>query len=402
MGEFFFTLIPRYFPFLLKGAWVTVELSAISMACAVVLGLAVALGRLTARRWLDWVLRVYVEIWRDVPLVVQLLVIYFTLPQVGLTLPGFWAGVLGLALNLGAYLSEVFRAAIQSVDHGQREAGLTIGMSHAMIYRRVILPQAFKVALPTLGGYFISLLKDSSLVVDAASRCGHRQARPAQLVGSLTLKPESTAGAGAATPILEVRALEKSFGAAKVLKGIDLRIQPGEVSFFIGPSGGGKSTLLRCINFLDIPTAGEIHFDGERLCHHDGAAFHTQPEAQLRIARRKMPMVFQQFNLFAHRTVLENVIEGPIHVQRRSRDEVIGEATEILHQVGLDKRFDHYPDQLSGGQRQRVAIARALAMKPKAVLFDEPTSALDPELVAGVLDTIRTLADAADTCNRHA
>jgi His/Glu/Gln/Arg/opine family amino acid ABC transporter permease subunit len=164
MSEFFVTLVPRYFPFLLKGAWVTVELSAISMACALVLGLAVALGRLSTRHWLDWGLRVYVEIWRDVPLVVQLLVIYFTLPQVGLTLPGFWAGVLGLALNLGAYLSEVFRAAIQSVDHGQREAGLTIGMSHTMIYRRVILPQAFKVALPTIGGYFISLLKDSSLV----------------------------------------------------------------------------------------------------------------------------------------------------------------------------------------------------------------------------------------------
>ncbi|SFU09925.1 amino acid ABC transporter permease [Paraburkholderia aspalathi] len=164
MSEFFFTLIPRYFPFLLKGAWVTIELSVISMTCAIALGLAVALGRLSSRRWLDWLLRAYVEIWRDVPLVVQLLVIYFTLPQVGLTLPGFWAGVLGLALNLGAYLSEVFRAAIQAVDNGQREAGLTIGMSHTMIYRRVILPQALKVALPTIGGYFISLLKDSSLV----------------------------------------------------------------------------------------------------------------------------------------------------------------------------------------------------------------------------------------------
>ena len=164
MSEFFFTLIPRYFPFLLKGAWVTIELSVISMTCAIALGLGVALGRLSLRRWLDWLLRAYVEIWRDVPLVVQLLVIYFTLPQVGLTLSGFWAGVLGLALNLAAYLSEVFRAAILAVENGQREAGLTIGMSHAMIYRRVILPQALKIALPTIGGYFISLLKDSSLV----------------------------------------------------------------------------------------------------------------------------------------------------------------------------------------------------------------------------------------------
>lgn len=164
MGEFFFTLVPHYFPFLLKGALVTIELSVVSMACALIIGLAVALGRLSSHRWLDWLLRAYVEIWRDVPLIVQLLVIYFTLPQIGLMLPGFWAGVLGLAVNLGAYLSEVFRAAILSIDQGQSEAGLTIGMSRSMIYRRVILPQAFKVALPTISGYFIALLKDSSLV----------------------------------------------------------------------------------------------------------------------------------------------------------------------------------------------------------------------------------------------
>ena len=211
------------------------------------------------------------------------------------------------------------------------------------------------------------------------------------------MKPDQDRATLASPPIIEVRGLEKSFGAVKVLKGVDLRIQPGEVSFFIGPSGGGKSTLLRCINFLDMPTGGEIHFDGERLCHQDGATFCARPEAQLRIARRKMPMVFQQFNLFAHRTVLENVIEGPIHVQRRHREEVVSEASDILHQVGLGQRLGYYPDQLSGGQRQRVAIARALAMKPKVVLFDEPTSALDPELVAGVLDTIRTLADAGLT-----
>lgn len=211
------------------------------------------------------------------------------------------------------------------------------------------------------------------------------------------MKSADSARVSPAAPILQVRGLRKSFGALQVLKGIDLQIEPGEVSFFIGPSGGGKSTLLRCINFLEIPTGGEIHFDGERLCHQHGDVFRTRSEAQLRLARRKMPMVFQQFNLFAHRTVLENVIEGPIHVQRRGRDEVIAEAGDILRQVGLHQRLGYYPDQLSGGQRQRVAIARALAMKPKVVLFDEPTSSLDPELVAGVLDTIRALADAGLT-----
>lgn len=164
MYEFFFVLIPEYFPYLLQGAVVTLELSLISMTFGIGLGLVIALGRLSGKWWLELPLRAYVEIWRDVPLIVQLLVIYFTLPQIGVVFPGFWAGVLGLSLNMGAYLSEVFRAAIQSIDPGQREAGLSIGMSRTMIYGRVILPQALRVAIPTVGGYFISLLKDSSLV----------------------------------------------------------------------------------------------------------------------------------------------------------------------------------------------------------------------------------------------
>jgi polar amino acid transport system permease protein len=143
---------------------VTLYLSFASMACAIVLGMLVALGRLSGIRWLNAILAAYVEVWRDVPLIVQLLVIYFTLPEIGVTLPGIWAGILGLSLNLGAYLSEVFRAAIISIEEGQRDAGLSIGMSRATVYRRVILPQAFRIAVPTIGGYFISLLKDSALV----------------------------------------------------------------------------------------------------------------------------------------------------------------------------------------------------------------------------------------------
>ncbi|GAB4065501.1 amino acid ABC transporter permease [Ancylobacter sonchi] len=164
MYEFFFVLIPRYFPFLLEGAVVTLELSFLSMAFGLVLGMGVALGRLSGRKWLEWPLAAYVEIWRDVPLIVQLLVIYFTLPSIGLTLPAFWAGVLGLGLNLAAYLSEVFRAAILSIDPGQRAAGLSIGMSRLMIFYRITLPLALRIAIPTVGGYFIALLKDSSLV----------------------------------------------------------------------------------------------------------------------------------------------------------------------------------------------------------------------------------------------
>lgn len=164
MYDLIFVLIPQYMPFLLEGAITTIQISVLSMACAVVLGLLVALGRLSQLRMLRAVLATYVEIWRNVPLIVQLLVIYFSLPQIGISLPGFWAGVLGLSLNVGAYLSEVFRAAILSVESGQKDAGLSIGMSRITIYRRVILPQALRIAIPTIGGYFIALLKDSALV----------------------------------------------------------------------------------------------------------------------------------------------------------------------------------------------------------------------------------------------
>lgn len=164
MYDFFFVLIPQYLPFLLEGAVTTVEISLVSMAFGLVVGLFVALGRLSGIAPLKAILAIYVEVWRNVPLIVQLLVIFFSLPQIGISLPGFWAGVLGLSLNVGAYLSEVFRAAIQSVEGGQRDAGLSIGMSRVMVYQRVVLPQALRLAIPTIGGYFIALLKESSLV----------------------------------------------------------------------------------------------------------------------------------------------------------------------------------------------------------------------------------------------
>lgn len=198
-------------------------------------------------------------------------------------------------------------------------------------------------------------------------------------------------------PVLSIRGLKKRFGATEVLMGIDLDVHPGQVTFLIGPSGGGKSTVLRCINFLEVPTAGEIRFDGQRLCHEDAGLFTRAPERTLREARAHMPMVFQHFNLFNHKTALQNVVEGPLIVQGRPRDEVIEEGRELLRRVGLLERADYYPAQLSGGQKQRVAIARALAMRPKLILFDEPTSALDPELVAGVLDLIRALAEEGRT-----
>ena len=198
-------------------------------------------------------------------------------------------------------------------------------------------------------------------------------------------------------PLLEIRALHKHYGVNHVLRGIDLKVRAGQVDFLIGPSGGGKSSLLRCINFLETPNNGEIRFLGRQLCHENGGVFTVAHEHQLRDARRQMPMVFQSFNLFSHRTVIENLIEGPVVVQRRPRADALEEAHQLLARVGLANKHDAYPAELSGGQKQRVAIARALAMHPRLVLFDEPTSALDPELVSGVLDIIRSLAEEGRT-----
>jgi polar amino acid transport system ATP-binding protein len=178
--------------------------------------------------------------------------------------------------------------------------------------------------------------------------------------------------------------VHKSFGHVEVLKGISASVEKGEVVCIIGPSGSGKSTILRCINGLESYDAGEITVEGTRV---------DRNSPSIVAVRTQVSMVFQRFNLFPHRTALENVIEGPIYVKKEPRDEAIGRGKALLAQVGLAEKADVHPPQLSGGQQQRVAIARALAMQPKAILFDEPTSALDPELVGEVLSVMRKLAD---------
>ena len=194
--------------------------------------------------------------------------------------------------------------------------------------------------------------------------------------------------------MLSMRGIHKSFGDLSVLRGIDLSLARGEVLAIIGSSGSGKSTLLRCINKLETIDRGGITIRGEKLCWtKDGETTATYAStADERRILMSTGMVFQQFNLFPHMTVIENLIEAPIHVKGMSRDEILPYARELLAKVGLADRENYYPSQLSGGQQQRVAIARALAMKPDIMLFDEPTSALDPELTGEVLRTMRALA----------
>ncbi|WP_288833758.1 amino acid ABC transporter ATP-binding protein [uncultured Corynebacterium sp.] len=196
------------------------------------------------------------------------------------------------------------------------------------------------------------------------------------------------------TPMIEARDVWKSFGSLDVLKGINLEVAPGEVTCLIGPSGSGKSTLLRCVNHLEKITAGRLFVDGDLIGYRErDGVLHEMSEKYAAEQRRDIGMVFQNFNLFGHRTVLENIIEAPVHVKGQPVEEAKARAMELLAMVGLEAKAGAYPIQLSGGQQQRVAIARAVAMDPKLMLFDEPTSALDPELVGEVLRVMRDLAD---------
>jgi cystine transport system ATP-binding protein len=198
----------------------------------------------------------------------------------------------------------------------------------------------------------------------------------------------SRSDATASDALLTVRGLHKSFGDLEVLKGIDLDVRRGQVVALIGPSGSGKTTVLRCLNGLETPDAGTVEFADQAPI--DFAR--KQPRSALWSLRDRSAMVFQHYNLFPHRTVLENVIEGPVRVQRRSKADATADAIALLERVGLAAKRDSYPFELSGGQQQRVGIVRALALKPQLLLFDEPTSALDPELVGDVLSVIRELA----------
>lgn len=183
--------------------------------------------------------------------------------------------------------------------------------------------------------------------------------------------------------MLRVKDLHKSFGDNEVLKGIDENIEKGEVVCVIGPSGSGKSTFLRCLNLLEEPTSGEVYLDDEKI---------NDPDVDINKVRQRLGMVFQNFNLFPHKTVTENITMAPINVLKMSQEDAVKKAHELLKMVGLEDKADEYPKSLSGGQQQRVAIARALAMEPEAMLFDEPTSALDPEMVGDVLEVMKNLA----------
>lgn len=430
-------------------AGVVVLLSVLAWGISTVLGMFVALGRQSRQAWLRGLLGVYVWFFRSLPLLV-LLIFVFNAPQVipqlrGLIGSPFAAGLVAMVLSETAYISEIHRGGLKSVAGGQGEAGRALGIPWGGVQRRIVIPQAFRVALPALGNEFVTIIKLTSLVsaislteillvgqrlytqnfkvletllvvalfyvlivtvFDQALKYlerhldVNRRGKSAKLTlatgvvevrrPDLDRAPVSHSG----EVVLEAQGLRKSYGDTEVLKGVDLRVHAGEVVAVVGPSGSGKTTFIRTLNAMEPINEGDVLFRGEPVGYvreSDGA---TRPQSDRDVAktRARVGMVFQQFNLFPHKTVLENVVFAPGYLGRESSARLADDAHRLLAKVGMDEHANKYPHQLSGGQQQRVAIARALAMEPEALLFDEPTSALDPELVDEVLQVMTELA----------
>ncbi len=446
---------------ILEGLRVTLELTVIAMAIGIMLGVLLAIMRLSPNPLVSGASWLYIWFFRGTPVLVQLIFWYFIAalyPKIDIGIPfgtafihgnantlikPFTAAILGLGLNEGAYMAEIVRAGIISVDDGQTLAAQSLGLTRLQTMRRIVLPQAMRVIIPPTGNETISMLKTTSLasiiavpeLLYAAQSIysvnfktipllivvsiwyialhEHPVRRPV-LPGAL-LRARRGAGAitdGSSTParrlavlgpsrgcdlmsgpMVKAEGVHKRFGRLEVLKGITLEVRQGEVMCLLGPSGSGKSTFLRCINHLEKINAGRLSVDGELVGYRQvGDKLHELRESEVARRRAGIGMVFQHFNLFPHMTALENVTCAPIRVKKVPRADARTRAHELLARVGLAEKADAYPAQLSGGQQQRVAIARALAMEPKLMLFDEPTSALDPELVGDVLEAMQQLA----------
>lgn len=432
-----------------KASLTVIELSLLSWGIATVLGMLVALGRQSRMAWLRWVLRIYVWFFRSLPLLVLLIFVYnapSVIPELRSVLRSpFVSAFVALVLSETAYISEIHRGGILSVAKGQAEAARALGIRSRSVQANIVVPQAFRVALPALGNELVTIVKLTSLVsaismtelllvgqrlytqnfkvletllvvavfyvmivtvFDAALKLLERRmdvSRRRQDDRSTGLTPFEPRELVLKRPrrehdgevVLETRAATLSYGTKQVLKGVDLDVHSGEVVVVIGPSGSGKTTLIRTLNGLELIDGGEVTYRGEPVGYRRNSRGEYVPAADPVVAaqRRQVGMVFQQFNLFPHKTALENVMYAPVTLRKMTKVEAESRARELLAKVGLEAHADKYPHQLSGGQQQRVAIARALAVDPEVVLFDEPTSALDPELVDEVLAVMTELAN---------
>ena len=422
-----------------------IELSALAWVIGMLLGFLLASAKLSTSAWLRVPASIYIWFFRSIPLLV-LVVFVYNLPQLfpstgGVLSVPFYSGLLALVVTEAAYMAEIHRGGLISVLKGQKEAGRALGIGVLGLQRLIVIPQAFRISLPTLINEYITVVKLTSLisvisltelltigqrlyaqnflVMETLAAVGVYYVLIVTVFGWLlqcleryldlslrkpqTLTEEgvatfrqhlaplalATTGGKAvdATPALQLQDIHKRYGHHEVLKGIDLTIGGGQVISIIGPSGSGKTSLIRTINGLETIDKGDIVLFGESFIHANDAP----NNALVRKGVRQIGMVFQNFNLFPHRSILDNVTLAPRY-HGVSKAEAEQRAWRLLDKVGLLAHAAKYPHQLSGGQQQRVAIARALAMEPQIMLFDEPTSALDPELVGEVLKVIAELA----------
>jgi len=364
--------------------WLNIRMFIVAEILILVLALLIALVRQSVHPAL-FPIRIlatgYVDFFRGVPLILVIFAIGLGVPALSLPVVSSQSnavyGVTALVLSYSAYVSEVYRAGLNSVHQSQVAAAWSLGLPHRHALRYVILPQAVRNIVPPLLNDFISLQKDTALV----GVLGTIEANKAAEIYSEQVFNFSSFTVAAILFLILTIPLAR-------LKGIDLTVDTHEVVCLIGASGSGKSTLLRCVNLLEPINSGRISLWGQDV---------TAPGIDPNLVRRQVGIVFQSFNLFPHMTVLRNVTLAPMKVRRVPRAQAEEEARALLGRFGLADKEADFPDRLSGGQQQRVAIVRALAMKPQLMLLDEVTSALDPELVAEVLDVIKELAAAGMT-----
>ena len=417
---------------ILSGLGVTFVISIFAALFGTVLGFGLCLLRRSRNKFASGITAAFIRLIQGVPVLVLLMVLFYVV-FAGARLSGIAVAIIGFTINFGVYVSEMIRTGINAVDVGQWEAASAMGFGRVKTFTKIIAPQAIRHILPVYKGEFISMVKMTSVVgyiavqdltkvtdlirsrtfeaffpliltavlyfllawcltlllglverkVDPRRR--RREPKGVDRNISLAEAPEETKAAQNGEPVITISHLKKVFPNATPLKDVNAVINKGDVISVIGPSGTGKSTLLRCINRLETPTEGRIEVFGQPVT--------GVKASQLGGVRRRMGMVFQSFNLFAHLTVIENIMLGPVELLGCTRQEAYERGMRLLSSVGLAEKELNYPDELSGGQKQRVAIARTLGMRPEIVLFDEPTSALDPTMVGEVLAVIRTLAE---------
>lgn len=417
---------------ILSGLGVTFIIAVCSALFGTVLGFGLCLLRRSRNRVLSGVTAAFIRLIQGIPVLVLLLVLFYVV-FAGARLDGIVVSIIGFSINFAVYVSEMIRTGINAVDAGQWEAAAAMGFGRVKTFTKIIAPQAARHVLPVYKGEFISMVKMTSVVgyiavqdltkatdlirsrtfeaffpliltavlyfllawcltlllglVERKIDPRRRRREPKGI--NRELAPREKAKEEPQTvqngeSVITISHLKKAFANITPLKDVNAVIHKGEVISIIGPSGTGKSTLLRCLNRLETPTEGQIEVFGQPVT--------GVKAAQLSAVRRRMGMVFQSFNLFAHLTVIENIMLGPVQLLGCTRQQAYERGMRLLASVGLAEKALNYPDELSGGQKQRVAIARTLGMQPEIVLFDEPTSALDPTMVGEVLSVIRSLA----------